>query len=200
MDCSICLDKIKCLDLVRLLDCGHYFHNICFLRNSESDRCPMCRHLILDTVSYCISNENFNFFELDRYMFNEQIKCIKETGDIIEKREFYDNITVSNEKIEKQQRAINKLFKDNLNSFKFKILKASKDGAVYVDIYTAKYGEIYEDYQVIFLLKGRRGEENYFHDHGIISIIDKIYNYFDVCSVFVNSDNLTRENYIRVYL
>lgn len=200
MDCNICLDKLRCLDLVRLLDCGHQFHNICFLRNEGATRCPMCRHLIVDTVTYCISNENFNFFELDSHMFNEQIEHINNSRDIIQKREYMDNLEVLEEKIKEQQDVIDKFFKEHLNFFKFKILKAVKTGNSCVDIYQSDYREEYENYGIIFLLKGVPGDTNYFRNKGIVSIVDKLYEYFSVQNIFIISDNTCRKNFIRVYI
>lgn len=200
MDCSICLDKINCLDFVRLLDCGHHFHNMCFLRDNGTVRCPMCRHLTSDSVAYCISNENFNFFQIDSTMFNDQIECIKTNRDVMKKQEYIDNLLISREKCVKLQCTIDKFFKEHINIFKFKILKAVKDEEICIDLYEADYGDSFEEYPIIFLLKGRRGQDNYFRIHGITSIIDKLYEYFRLTNIFIISDNVRRKNYIRVYV
>lgn len=199
MDCSICLDKINCLDFIRLLDCGHQFHNICFLRG-ETGRCPMCRHLTEDTISYCISNENFNFFELGSEMFEEQVNCLKKGRDIIKKKECVDLIQLSKEKMQKYQDVIDRFFKENLNGFKFKILKAIKDEKHCVDIYESMYGESFEECPIISLLKGRHGNRSWFRDQTMTSVSDKLYEFFNLTNVFIISDDGYRKNYIRVYL
>ena len=199
MDCSICLDKIKCLDLVRLLDCGHQFHNMCVLRNSGG-RCPMCRHLTMDTVAYCISNENFNFFELDSSLFNKQIDCLKDSRRIIRDREYMDAVELTIEKNIKHQNVIDAFFKSQINLIKFKILKATKEQLSCIDIHESNYGEAFNEYPLIFLLKGKRGCENYFKDRGVVSLTERIHEYFKILSIFVISDDVFRKNYIRVYL
>ncbi|KAJ2018044.1 hypothetical protein GGI09_002859 [Coemansia sp. S100] len=44
-DCSICLAEYKVLDVVRVLECGHYFHQSCiddWLTNHNVN-CPICK-------------------------------------------------------------------------------------------------------------------------------------------------------------
>jgi hypothetical protein len=43
--CSICLDKLKNGKFIRILNCGHIFHNICFINLIKTGiySCPVCR-------------------------------------------------------------------------------------------------------------------------------------------------------------
>lgn len=200
MDCNICLDKMRHLDLVRLLDCGHQFHNICFLRNEKATTCPMCRRFTEDTVTYCISNENVNFFELESYMFNEQIEQISINRDIIKQKEDVDNCEILQEQIIEQQNAMDKFFKEHLTIFKFKILKAVKTNTSCVDIYQCDYNDNYENYQVRFLLNCSQDNTKYFKNNGIITIVDNLYDYFSLQNVFVIPDEVKGRICIRVYV
>jgi hypothetical protein len=197
MDCCICLDKIKCLDLIRVLDCGHQYHNICYLR-SESDRCSHCRHLTIDSVVYCTANEDFNFFDVGSEMFNTQVECIKSKRKLIAIKEKDDMITYCMENIGKLEIASKKLFAEHLNNFKFKILKATKNGDTRLCLFSGGADDIYEGYSILQLING--GDTKYNKNQGITSLASLISDYFNIAYVHVGTNNIYGTVYVNVYL
>ena len=51
--CAICYDYLKSFQIIRTLNCEHYFHQKCADRWLEKkDNCPVCRYSIVENESY----------------------------------------------------------------------------------------------------------------------------------------------------
>lgn len=197
MECSICLDKIKCLDLVRLLDCGHFYHNLCYLR-SDKNKCSMCRRFVSDSFCYCISNENLNFFELDSENFNKQVNSNKTKIRIAKIKEHQDKMKIHREKIHDYEKTCISFFKSRLNEMKFKILKASTNNQSSLVLIEAFSDEIYENYNVYKLFSIKNYSETIYYD--VVSVSDIVRDYFNCTSVSSYFDERTFKNYLKVYI
>jgi hypothetical protein len=183
MDCAVCQDKFKIFDLVYLADCGHHFHNLCFLR-SKSEKCHICRRVILDSFNFFTTSADFDFFNNsnDNNSFTEQIAFTRDRHRDIEEQDINEKRIIYKEKINNQKFIIYDFFKSNLHNFKFKI----------------SYDEKYKNLPVVFILKGPKNDINYFNRNCITSIVDYLNNYFKLCEFYIHSDIILKKNYIMV--
>ena len=198
MSCSICIQDYTIFDYIVLLECGHYFHNMCYFK-SKLKKCPICRRLSEENISFCLSDTSFDFFDLTSEKFNKQARFKVDNRHISIIQESINRREIQKELIEKQKLAIDQFMKNNMTLFKFRVLSGICNKELQKVIYSSPFGEVFMDIPVIFLLNGPKKDCSYFQKHGIKSIKEHIMSFFDVLDVEVKVDYINHKNNVVVY-
>jgi len=198
-DCVICVERFVAYDYVTLMDCGHYLHNLCYLKADKPDKCPICRRMYVDTASFCINSQKFDIFDEDRAQFLRQLFFTKSTYQVAKIKRDNNADFINKIRVEKIKDAANGFFSHYLKQFKFGVLKACAENRSEAIIHMSPFGEEFMDMPVIFLLSGPRGSfETYFEIIGVESVFTKIKQYFKLSSVFLKVDYPRKKNCIGI--
>ncbi len=173
IDCVICLDMFKFMDVLLILNCGHQLHYECAIRLKDKKRCCICKTPVISNAKI-LHKTPFSFFksELDFYAIalNSMI-----FGEILKRKVISIKEDFRRENIDKQYKAIRCFVEKYLNTFRVKILAAINKGYNEVELFSFAYGDLLNGIPVVFLLYGPKDEGlNYFSKCKIPSLIEYI--------------------------
>lgn len=158
MDCSICLEVIKIFDCISVLPCGHEFHSVCY-NDYRGHVCPMCRipnmRKKVDTVK--ISDKYL--FEWVGNDFASYINFVDEEKHLLEQIRKKLKMELRDIRRKKLNECIKQFYFKNLNQIRYNMLKNITEGNSCFPVLYCKFGDVYENYPIIFLLKGPREEQ-----------------------------------------
>lgn len=194
--CAICLENFKIYEAIRMLKCGHYYHNYCHLKYN-STRCATCRQLTGEATTVCFSTEmDTNIIDPSPRGYRNLLEFNKNNLMMIEYQKKIDNKKLHYERMEKEQEIFKDLLKENIIEFRFKVLKAVSEGRSSATLFTCGFNEKYSGLSLYYILKGPL---NFFRNKNTKTFIDMIKEEFIDSDVFVITDHYTRTNLIRIH-
>jgi hypothetical protein len=202
MECSICLKPYIIFDYVKMFDCGHYLHDLCFMRSPDMSKCPICRRVINSKVSFCLSESSFDIFSCDDIQFRQQLMFIHKYRNLMEVKKQINEHEIEREQILKQTEVIDRFFTVHLPMMKYNVIKKviNLDEKLRTVLYSAHFGDKFMDIPIVFILKGPKDDELYFTKHGITPIIERVKTYFGITDVEIESDYKNQLNSIIAYI
>ena len=155
MDCSICLEEVKIYSNISILPCGHQFHSICY-SNYKGYVCPLCRVPSMRKKVDTIMLNDKNLFEWSDRDFSSYIRFINEKKHLVDFKRKELKKQLQEEKKIHLNGCIKKFYSKNLNQIRYNLLKNTTNYNTKFPVFCCKFGEVYDEYPVIFLLKGPR--------------------------------------------
>lgn len=198
--CVLCIEDLKIYDLVRMMPCGHFYHNSCFL-NYNNKRCAICRNLNDESAAFCYATDtDTNIIDPTPQQFRNLIRFNKSNVSMIEFKKKQENIQYNKEKLQKHQKIFQEFVKENLVNFRFKILQASSAGKSSTVIYSCDFEETYKELPMLYVLKGTKKEGlDFFERYNVSSVIDLLNENFSHFNIMITSDYLLKKNYIKIH-
>ncbi len=157
MDCSICLEEMEIYANISVLPCGHQFHSFCYSRY-RGYVCPVCRIPNMRKKVDTIMVNNKYLFEWNNRDFSSYIKFVDEKKNLIEekRKELKEKLEV--EKKKRLIDTISSFYFKNLNQIRYNIFRnITNCNDEFVVLYS-KFGDTYNEYPLIFLLKGPKDD------------------------------------------
>jgi len=197
--CVICLENFKIYDLVRMMRCGHYYHNYCFIKYA-SNRCAICRQLIQETTTVCFcTDSNTGIIDTDKECFKKLMDFNTRNSMITSYQKTIDNERLKRENLQEHQKIFYSFFQENLIDFRFKLLQAVSEKKTSVLLYSCDFTEKFKDLPLIYILNGPKSlGTSFFRINKIKSFVDILHEEFGV-DIFVNSDYVSRTNHLKAY-
>lgn len=188
MDCCICIDDIPENSYISILPCGHLFHAICY-SNYNGYMCPLCRSPNIggkiDTLMY----HKKSLFEWTNDDISSYISFLEENKELIKSKKKDMDTYLENKRREEISMHIRSFYEKNLNQIRYNIIKSITKNHNSFTVLYLKYGEIHEDYPLIFLIKGPSNEKDYFKDRNIKSFLEYINEDFPIFNFTIKSNN-----------
>lgn len=200
VSCPLCLENFKIYDLMKVTDCGHCFHNYCFLKYNNN-KCAICRKELENVTEICFATDtDTNILDPSSREFRNLVDFNSKNKELIIYKKKIEDELIEYEILKEQEKLFRKFVKENILSFRFKILKASAEGKKECSIYTCKFHQNYENLSVLYMLKGPKNDGlQFFRKKSIKSVIDLIRAEFQFFDVIVHSDYEEKKNSIVVY-
>jgi hypothetical protein len=197
----LCLENYSIYDLVRITDCGHCYHNYCFIKYNN-DKCAICRRTYEDTSLSCFASDtDTNILDPNPEEFRNLIDFNKSNSSFIEIKNTEEIDRIEYELAQKHESIFKKFVKENILSFRFEILKASSLGKNVAIVYSCDFHENYEGLAMLYILKGPKKEGlEFFKRKKVYSLMDLLKKEFKYFNVAICSDYLMKKNYIKVYI
>lgn len=159
MDCSICLEAIQMCSNISILPCGHQFHALCY-SYYKGYVCPMCRIPNMRKKVDTIMLNDKNLFEWTNADFSSYMKFINEKKHIvnIKRRELKEQLAT--EKRKKINKCVTSFYFKNLSQIRYNLLKNITSNKNEFPVLFCNFGDTYDEYPVIFLLKGPKKQKD----------------------------------------
>lgn len=198
--CVLCLEKFKIYDLLKITDCGHYYHNYCMLKYNNSN-CAICRRLYGDSFCFLFAgNTETDIINPETDGFKILNDFNRQNTNLIEYKKKEDNEKIEIEKLQEHQKIFYSFIKTYLLSFRYKILKASSQGKNCATIYSCDFHEEFQGLSLLYILKGTKDEgREFFKKKKLVSVVNLIQEQFKKYDVAVNTDYLLKKNFLKVY-
>ncbi len=176
---------MKLYSSISILPCGHQFHSICY-NHYRGYVCPMCRVPNMKKRVDTIMLNDKNLFEWTDIDFSSYMKFINEKKHIIEFKKKELKKQLEEEKKIHLNDCIKRFYFKNLNQIRYNLLKNITNYNKEFSVLYCRFGDVYEEYPIIFLLKGPKKDNE--QTPGVDYLLQVVQKNFSSFSFYVKNN------------